>query len=253
MEPVRPSTARRPLPALVFLLILALLTAIVWWRVIHRVSSEASSAKSSTSCSPAPVTVVPPPKTVTVHVLNATNRQGLAAGVRSKLAKAGFVVADIGNDDVPIAGVAEIRYGPAGRAAASSWRTTFLARRSSAQPEPTARSRSLWARSSRTVSTTATVKQAMARDHVTQAASRPTGHSEHPVPIAGADAVLIGQTSVRAELLQSARKSGATDPPAAATTGCPTGRPGSPLTTQPASWAIRAPAAQSQAFSPTSK
>ena len=182
MEPVRPSTARRPLPALVFLLILALLTAIVWWRVIHRVSSEASSAKSSTSCSPAPVMVVPAPKTVTVHVLNATNRQGLAAGARSKLAKAGFVVADIGNDDVPIAGVAEIRYGPAGRAAAKlvayyfPGATLIGSARTDSQVEI-----ALGAKFT-TVSTTATVKQAMARDHVTQAEVGPPGTVSTPPP-----------------------------------------------------------------------
>ena len=253
MEPVRPRTARRPLPALVFLLILALLTAIVWWRVIHRVSSEASSAKSSTSCAPAPVTVVPAPKTVTVHVLNATNRQGLAAGVRSKLAKAGFVVADIGNDDVPIAGVAEIRYGPAGRAAAKlvayyfPGATLIGSARTDNQVEI-----SLGAKFT-TVSTTATVKQGMTRDHVTQAEVGPSGSVSTPAPNAGAGAVLSGQTSVASSTSRSAMKSGAMDPPAAATTGFPIGRPGSPLRTQPASSAIRAPAAQSQAFSPTSK
>src|SRR6185437_60741 len=93
--------------------------------------------------------------TVTVHVLNATNRQGLAAGARSKLAKAGFVVADIGNDDVPIAGVAEIRYGPGA--------TLIGSARTDSQVEI-----ALGAKFT-TVSTTATVKQAMARDHVTQA------------------------------------------------------------------------------------
>ena len=38
------STSRRPLPALAFLLALSLLTALVWWRVIHR----SDSAKAAT-------------------------------------------------------------------------------------------------------------------------------------------------------------------------------------------------------------
>ena len=126
-------------------------------------------------------------KTVTVHVLNATNRQGLAAGARSKLAKAGFVVADIGNDDVPIAGVAEIRYGPAGRAAAKlvayyfPGATLIGSARTDSQVEI-----ALGAKFT-TVSATATVKQAMARDHVTQAEVGPPGTVTYPVPIAGAD------------------------------------------------------------------
>jgi hypothetical protein len=181
VEPVRPSAARRPLPALVFLLVLALLTAIVWWRVIHRVSSEAST-KPSTSCSPAAVTVVPPPTSVTVHILNATNRTGLAARVRSSLAKAGFVVADIGNDDVPLAGIAEIRYGPLGRAGATlvayyfPGATLIGSSRTDSQVEI-----SLGAKF-RVVSTTATVKQAMAHDHVTQSARAHSGAPVTPTP-----------------------------------------------------------------------
>lgn len=182
MQPDRPSTARRPLPALVFLLILALLTAIVWWRVIHRVSSEASAAKPSPSCSPAAVTVVPPPTTVTVHILNATNRQGLAAGVRSKLAKAGFVVADIGNDDVPIAGVAEIRYGPAGRAAGKLVAYYFPAATLIGSARTDNQVEIALGAKFTAVSTTAIVKQAMARDHVTQAAVPPPGTLSTPSP-----------------------------------------------------------------------
>jgi hypothetical protein len=164
---------------LAFLLVLALLTAIVWWRVIHRVSSEAS-AKPSPSCTPAAVTVVPAPASVTVHILNGTNRNGLAARVRTSLAKVGFLVADIGNDDVPLAGVAEIRYGPAGRAAAKLVAYYFPgaaligSARTDSQVEI-----SLGAKF-RTVSTTATVKQAMAHDHVTQATGTTPGRLSTP-------------------------------------------------------------------------
>ena len=38
------STARRPLPALAFLLALSLLTALVWWRVLHRSDSAKAAA-----------------------------------------------------------------------------------------------------------------------------------------------------------------------------------------------------------------
>jgi membrane protein implicated in regulation of membrane protease activity len=41
--------ARRPIPALIFLLLLALLTAIVWWRVLHR-AEQTSTGRTSSSC-----------------------------------------------------------------------------------------------------------------------------------------------------------------------------------------------------------
>ena len=92
------------------------------------------------------------------------------------------MVADIGNDDVPIAGVAEIRYGPAGRAAAKlvayyfPGATLIGSARTDSQVEI-----ALGAKFT-TVSTTATVKQAMARDHVTQAEVGPPGTVSTPSP-----------------------------------------------------------------------
>jgi hypothetical protein len=118
------SGARRPLPALAFLLALSLLTALVWWRVLHR--AEASSQPTSTptpSCAPpTPVTAVPAPASVTITVLNSTQRSGLAASVGGLLAHDGFRIASVGNDltsRAPVAGVAEIRFGPAGATAAA--------------------------------------------------------------------------------------------------------------------------------------
>lgn len=108
-------TKRRPLPALVFLVALTLLTALVWWRVLNR-DSGASSATSD--CTPPAVTtkVLPAPATVTVTVLNSTDRTGLAATVAGGLTKRGFAVAGYGNDSArtSVAGVAEIRF-PADR------------------------------------------------------------------------------------------------------------------------------------------
>jgi LytR cell envelope-related transcriptional attenuator len=179
---VRPTAARRrPLPALVFLLVLALLTAIVWWRVIHRASSE-TTAKPSPSCTPTAVTQVPAPGAVTLHILNGTSRNGLAGRVRSALAKDGFVIADIGNDDVPLASIAEIRYGPSGRAAAKlvayyvPGATLIGSARTDGQVEI-----SLGAKFT-AVSTPATVKQAMARDQVSQLPSPKPGVTSTPTP-----------------------------------------------------------------------
>lgn len=107
-----PATAvRRPVPAIVFLLVLSLLAAIVWWRVLHR-ASEASTPKSNKSCSTSaankPV-ALPTPKTVSLTVLNGNGKSGLAATISNQLKARGFRIAKYGNDD-PVAGVAEIRY-----------------------------------------------------------------------------------------------------------------------------------------------
>jgi hypothetical protein len=109
-------SARRPLPALVFLLGLSLLTALVWWRVIHRADAQSTPKSSSTTCAAKPhATVLPQPKSVTLQVLNSTDRALLAAHTKTALTALGFVVSGTGNDNSgTIPGVAEIRYGPAG-------------------------------------------------------------------------------------------------------------------------------------------
>jgi hypothetical protein len=118
------SGARRPLPALAFLLALSLLTALVWWRVLHRADATSQAATTpSPSCSPpAPVTAVPAPAGVTVQVLNSTQRTGLASSVGTLLVHDGFKLAGVANDltsRAPVEGVAEIRFGPAGATAAA--------------------------------------------------------------------------------------------------------------------------------------
>jgi hypothetical protein len=124
---------RRPLPALAFIGALCLLTALVWFRVIHRpdpASTAASSTCPSGSASarpPAPraATVVPAPKTVSVLVLNSTQRSGIAGVAKRQLQQRGFTVTQAADDSVGfgghglVRGVAEIRFGPSARAAAT--------------------------------------------------------------------------------------------------------------------------------------
>jgi hypothetical protein len=114
-------SARRPLPALVFLLGLSLLTALVWWRVIHRADAESSPTAAPTTCAAKPsATLLPQPANVTLQVLNSTQTAGLAAKTKTSLTALGFVVAATANDDSGlIPGVAEIRFGPAGTSGAS--------------------------------------------------------------------------------------------------------------------------------------
>ncbi|MCW2529825.1 MAG: uncharacterized protein JWM76_4685 [Pseudonocardiales bacterium] len=114
------AAARRPIPALVFLLALSLLSGLVWWRVLHRDDSNASSGPSSSaSCSPSTGAAValPAPAAVTVNVLNATATTGLAKTVSDGLAARGFKVGTPGNDTAT-AVPTQIRYGTVSAAAA---------------------------------------------------------------------------------------------------------------------------------------
>jgi LytR cell envelope-related transcriptional attenuator len=121
----RPS-GRRPLPAVAFLVGLLLLTALVWWRVIHRTDNADAAHTAGPNCTtspPASSASVPAPADVSVQVLNSTQRAGLASSVSKALTKDGFKPAGTpANDSTthpPVAGVAEIRFGPTGKAAAT--------------------------------------------------------------------------------------------------------------------------------------
>jgi hypothetical protein len=111
---------RRPLPALIALVALLLLTALVWWRVLHRGGGTHHTAR------PCPTqvaqTTLPAPGQITLKVLNATKRNGIAARARTTLVGDGFNVPAPAANDKPkkhIRGVAEIRYGPSGKQAAT--------------------------------------------------------------------------------------------------------------------------------------
>lgn len=118
MTEARPK--RRPLPALICLLALTLLTALVWWRVLNR---DSGTAHKTASCdkTKSSATVLPAPGSVTVFVLNSTNRAGLAKNAAAALTKSGFKVSGFGNDtgNPVIGGVAEIRYSADEKDAAS--------------------------------------------------------------------------------------------------------------------------------------
>jgi hypothetical protein len=63
---------------------------------------------------------LPKPADVTVTVLNATDRDGLAGGVGKQLTGRGFHVRSVGtsNDGTPVTGVGQVRFGPSGFGAA---------------------------------------------------------------------------------------------------------------------------------------
>jgi hypothetical protein len=120
------SVTRRPLPALVSLLALLLLTALVWWRVLHR--GDGKHVVGAVCPTPTVVAILPAPASVTVQVLNATARSGIAAKARTTLIGDGFNIPTLAANDkrkVKVPGTAEIRYGPKGKQGASLLRYYF--------------------------------------------------------------------------------------------------------------------------------
>lgn len=113
--PVRPRSGRRPLPPLIFLLVLALSAGAVWWHVLRqdaeRKSEEAAACASAEEAPPSL-----DPTTVTVRVFNATDEAGLAKIVADDLESRGFTVPEYANDpsDREVTGPGEIRHGRRG-------------------------------------------------------------------------------------------------------------------------------------------
>lgn len=119
--PVRPRSGRRPLPPLIFLLVLAVAAAGVWWNVLR--SERQEEAQESAACESAAETAPPTdldPASITVRVLNATDTGGLAQTVATALQERGFVIGEVANDpsDREVTGVGELRHGPRGSDAA---------------------------------------------------------------------------------------------------------------------------------------
>lgn len=123
------AAVRRPVPAVVFILLLSLLSAIVWYRVLNRApaSAQKSATPTTHSCAtkratptstrsaatgPRSAVAWPSPSTVPLAVLNATKRAGLAKSVAQQLKTRGFKIAAITNDSVDTATVTQVRYGP---------------------------------------------------------------------------------------------------------------------------------------------
>jgi hypothetical protein len=119
--PVRPRSGRRPLPPLIFLLVLALAALGVWWNVLRQeereVQQEAEACASASEAAP-PTTL--DPAGINLRVLNATDTAGLAQTVATALQERGFVIDEVANDSSgrEVTGVGELRHGPRGTEAA---------------------------------------------------------------------------------------------------------------------------------------
>jgi hypothetical protein len=117
---VRARSGRRPLPPLLFLLVLAIAAGAVWWNVFRDDAKDnAAAAAACETAQQAPPSL--DPKTVSVRVLNATDQAGLAQKVAEQLQQRGFVVDEIANDssEREVTGVGEVRHGPRGNEAAA--------------------------------------------------------------------------------------------------------------------------------------
>jgi hypothetical protein len=137
---VASTLTRRPLPALIALLALLVLTALVWWRVMHRDSGGGKAAATPCPTHTAAETL-PAPARISVTVLNATKRNGIGATTRTALVTDGFNVPKPAANDSPkakVLGVAEIRYGPTGAKGATLLRYYFPGARMVATTSKTA-------------------------------------------------------------------------------------------------------------------
>lgn len=123
------TVVRRPLPALAALLALLLLTGVVWWRVLHRDDTFAVATRcptrspSPSQSSPAPA-ALPPAASISIQVVNSTTRNGIAAAARQTLIADGFqvpapAVNDPSTSKKTNTGIAQLRFGPAAKQAAT--------------------------------------------------------------------------------------------------------------------------------------
>jgi hypothetical protein len=124
--PVRPRSGRRPLPPLIFLLVLALAALGVWWNVLRlEHAREADRAAACATAAKAPPSL--DPTTLSVRVFNATDTPNLAQDVATELKARGFPVEEVANDSSgrKVTGAGEIRHGPRG-ADAAAYLAVFL-------------------------------------------------------------------------------------------------------------------------------
>ncbi|GAB3299402.1 hypothetical protein EK0264_17865 [Epidermidibacterium keratini] len=117
-SPRRPG-GRRPVPPLIFLLVLAILALFVWWKVIRTDEdrTKAESAPCTLSASPEQLAQLQNMGNIQINVLNGSSQSGLAASIQAELVSRGFTVLDIGNapSDQAVSTAGKVIY-PSGKA-----------------------------------------------------------------------------------------------------------------------------------------
>lgn len=190
---------RRPLPALIALFALLLLTALVWWRVLHRTHSHHAAQPScsiATHTSTPSAHALPAPGRVTVQVLNGTfklkkHRTGIAGKVQAMLIKDGFrVPGQAGNDTKhKIRNVARIAYGPKGKAGATLLDYYFDKKAKLVPTKTTSATVTLsLGRKYHGLTSKAQVAAALAADHLAPSSAPPSGTPSGPAGCASAPA-----------------------------------------------------------------
>ncbi len=128
-SPVSLRRRRQRRRALITIGVVVLGLFFAFWYALSYYQSDANSqpqvAAGPTCRTPDPDEVRP--EEVTILVLNATNRSGLAARTAKDLAARGFKISGAENDDSdnPTPKVVELRYGPKGKEQARLVRTMF--------------------------------------------------------------------------------------------------------------------------------
>lgn len=136
---MRRTGRRRPIPALLFLLVLGLVALAVWWQVLQKAEADSAAAPPPPPCAP----IVPAPETVDpagieVRVYNASKVEGLAATVSTELGERRLRVIEVRNDPSgrTVEGIGEIRYGVNGRVQALWIAATFPGMRAVSDNRP---------------------------------------------------------------------------------------------------------------------
>jgi LytR cell envelope-related transcriptional attenuator len=112
----RTRRTRRPLPAAIFFLVLAVAALGVWWGVVRQnANMQQAQAATCSTASAAPKSV--DPASVALRVLNGSSVAGKAAEVATTLQSRGFPAPETGNH-AAITGVGQIVYGVRGAEAA---------------------------------------------------------------------------------------------------------------------------------------
>lgn len=111
---------RRPIPPLVFLLVLAVLALAVWWKVLKKDETSAAADNQCVAASALSTDPAKAVKEVKLRVYNASETPGLAQQVSTEFGIRGFTIDATANDPAEreITGIGEIRFGPKGELAA---------------------------------------------------------------------------------------------------------------------------------------
>lgn len=115
-----PRRARKRGPLLATVLVAGIVAAAGWfgWHALRGHASGGKAATVRTCVTPTPAPSPAEPARVTVAVLNATDKVGLAHQVAAALRTQGFRIGKVGNTKAAVNGVATITFGPSDRAAA---------------------------------------------------------------------------------------------------------------------------------------